>query len=368
MSLPVLTFAFRHTPTTAIHFYDALSQLFSDRLEYLDYDKVFVVLDETVDRHYGNLFKRALAQLLTPSWFIVLPDGESVKTLSTYQYICDTLLDHKVRRNSLIISMGGGSICNIAGFVASTILRGITLIHIPTTLLAQNDAAIGHKQAINTRHGKNLLGSYYSPTEIWIVFEFLSSLPRREIVSGIAESIKHGAAQDRALFDYLAKVPFSHSEPDLDPIRRVIYQTIQDKITLMEKDPEETGVAAVLQYGHVIGHAVEFISGFNLKHGEAVAIGMYCAGKFSNDLGILCRDDLKALEELLQAYGLPHKIPHGLCISDIMSNLDYNKLSPNVNKPTFTLLRTIGEIYEEGGNFLHPLEKAQIESMLSNCY
>lgn len=284
---------------------------------------IFVFTDETVGKLYGDSFVAKLTSQGYDVHCIVLPDGEEAKTIANYVYLVERVLSRGVDERSVFISLGGGVVCNVCGFVASTIYRGLDLIHIPTTLMAQCDAAISHKQAINGHLGKNMVGTYYKPTMVLVDVEMLQTLDDRLIKDGFAEVIKHALGQDADLAQLL--LSYNGNMRDLSFLETVIERNIALKCALVKDDPKELNEAMVLQYGHTAGHPLEHLSGYVLYHGESVAMGMVLAARVARILGA-CNDDLVQRHiELLEKFDLPTAIPKEICLSDFMDALRFNK-------------------------------------------
>jgi 3-dehydroquinate synthase len=284
---------------------------------------VFVFTDETVNRLYGEQFVARLRASGLDTHAIVLPDGEESKTLANYVHLVERVLSRGVDERSVFISLGGGVVCNVCGFVASTIYRGLDLVHVPTTLMAQCDAAISHKQAINGHQGKNMVGSYYPPRLVAVDVEVLETLSARQIRDGLAEVAKHALAQEPSYVEML--LGFRGDLADRDFLEEVVRRNVRLKRELVRTDPEEHGDAAVLQYGHTFGHPVEHLSGYRLYHGESVAIGMMVAVRVARLLGACSSDLVRLHERLLGHLGLPTRAPASIRTADAVEALRFNK-------------------------------------------
>mmetsp|Transcript_7368 Transcript_7368/g.24274 ORF Transcript_7368/g.24274 Transcript_7368/m.24274 type:complete len:462 (+) Transcript_7368:89-1474(+) len=219
---------------------------------------VFVFTDETVNSLYGERFVKGLTTLGYDVRKIVVPDGEDAKTLEVFSQLADHVLSVGIDKHSVLISLGGGAVANVCGFVASTLHRGVGLIHFPTTLLAQCDAAISHKQAVNAPHGKNLVGSYYAPLKIIVDPQVLETLEDWLLPDGFGEIVKHALCQDSVLLRMLD----DHDGDllDLDFLEKTVRRTIELKCEVIDVDPKEKREAVVLIYGHELGHAIETVS------------------------------------------------------------------------------------------------------------
>ena len=268
---------------------------------------IFVVTDSIVDGLYGEAFVGGLRGAGYDVRRIVVADGEGAKTLASYAYLMERVIAEGPDARSVVISLGGGAVCNVSGFIASTLFRGVSLVHVPTTLMAQCDAAISHKQAINGARGKNLVGSYYAPRAVVVDVDVLQTLSDRQLRDGLAEALKHALAQDRAYLRALLERPLDLRDPEFQ--QWVVGRNVELKCQLMERDPKELGEGMVLQYGHTVGHAVEHLSGYRLTHGEAVALGMMAAVRVARLLGACGEELVDVHRRLLARYGLPCVIP-----------------------------------------------------------
>ncbi len=313
---------------------------------------LFVFTDTTVNRLYGDRFVGALEAQGYAVHRVVMPDGEEAKTLPHFATLVERVLGAGIDERSILISLGGGAVCNVCGFVASTLYRGVGLIHVPTTLMAQCDAAISHKQALNGARGKNLVGSYYAPLRVVVDVEFLASLDKRLIPDGLAEALKHAIGMDRAYYDWLLRYDGDPRDPAF--LEAVVKKNIKLKCELMKDDPHEHKAGMVLQYGHNVGHAVEYLSGYELTHGEAVAVGMMVAARVSKLMGGAQGDLVGDHERLLQKYALPTRIPARLRTQDIVEALRYDKkyLAEGVR---MALVSRIGELWHVDGEYAMPV-------------
>lgn len=313
---------------------------------------VFVFTDETVGRLHGERFIGKLRRAGYDVHAVVVADGEESKTLSNYVYLTERVLARGIDERSILISLGGGAVCNVCGMVASTLYRGIGLVQVPTTLMAQCDAAISHKQAVNGAHGKNLVGAYYAPRLIVADIDVLATLEDWRIPDGLAEVVKHALGQDREYADLLLGYEGSLRDPDF--LELVVRRNVALKSTLMAEDPTELAAGMVLQYGHTVGHPVEFLSGYALSHGQAVAIGMVVAARVARLLGA-CDDELVALHErLIRRYELPTAIPRSMRIPDILDAMRYNKRHLTEGA-RMALLRGLGELWCVDGEYAIPV-------------
>lgn len=250
-------------------------------------DKLFVLIDENVFRYHWKTIQASLSDLVNHVHFLEVPEGESSKSLRFWNKTLDFLLNEGVRRNIPLIVIGGGVTGDLGGFTAATALRGIPLVHIPTTILAMVDSSIGGKTGVNHTTGKNLIGSFYQPDKVIADTRYLESLPKNEWVNGLSEILKYAAIRDEKIFSE-AQI---FLEPDLHSIDQtklvnLIAKCIQIKADVVEEDEFEGGIRAFLNYGHTFAHALEKACDFDtISHGEAVFLGMLAAHKLANLTG-----------------------------------------------------------------------------------
>lgn len=313
---------------------------------------IFVFTDETVNSFYGEPFVTRLRDAGYDVRCIVMADGEVSKTLANYVHLVDRVLAEGIDERSVLISLGGGAVCNVCGFIASTLYRGIELVHVPTTLMAQCDAAISHKQGVNGAHGKNLVGSYYAPHRIVVDVEVLQTLNPRWLRDGMAEIIKHAVGQDATLISMLLE----HEGPllDLDFLESIIAHTISLKCTLMSHDPKEHREGMVLQYGHTVGHAVEYLSGYKLAHGESVAVGMMVAARVADRLGVAEPGVVELHKTLIERFDLPTEVPSDIPLQAVFDTMRYNKRYL-VEGTRMALVSSPGDLVCVGGRFAIPV-------------
>ncbi len=284
---------------------------------------IFVFTDETVNRLYAERFAAELRRLGYLVHALVLPVGEESKSLANYVYLVERVLARGVDERSVFISVGGGVVCNVCGFIASTLYRGLDLVHLPTTLMAQDDAAISHKQGINGQRGKNLIGTYFAPRLVAVDILALQTLSDGLISDGLAEAAKHALGQDAAYAAML--LDHEGGLRDLDFLEAVVRRNVELKCAIAKNDPKEHCEGMVLQYGHTVGHAVEHLSGYRLSHGQSVAVGMMVAARVARMMGA-CGDGLvRVHERMLRRLGLPVCMPRSIRAEDVLLALKYNK-------------------------------------------
>jgi 3-dehydroquinate synthase len=279
--------------------------------------KVLLISDDGVPKDIINKVI-SLSRASSKVYTIILDHGEKAKSLSNFQNIINLLIDYKFDRSDGIIAVGGGVVGDISGFVASTYLRGISFIQIPTTLLAQVDSSVGGKTAINIPAGKNLVGTFYNPKGVIIDTNVLHTLSSRQFNAGLAEVIKYGLIQNKYLLSLLEKNVAAILNRNHKIIEEVIFESIKTKAEIVTKDEKETGIRALLNFGHTFGHAIEAHGKYKkILHGEAVAKGMLIASKISMSEGLINEKDLLKIQNLLLSYNF-----------NLSINYDYMDLKP----------------------------------------
>lgn len=271
------------------------------------------------DSHVGALYAGRVQDALSASGLtadvLTFPAGERHKTRDTWATLTDELLTTGFGRDSTIIALGGGVVTDLAGFVAATYMRGIPVVHVPTTLAGMVDAAIGGKTGVDTPVGKNLVGSFHPAAGILIDPEVLVTLPLREFQAGMAEVLKHGAIADAAYFHEVASgLPglLSVAETGGQELRRIVFRSVEIKVEVVRADPREAGIRKILNFGHTLGHAIEAASDYALLHGEAIAIGMVAETVAAEAAGVTEAGTSEALRRALVSAGLPVAVPTGL--------------------------------------------------------
>lgn len=275
-----------------------------------DTGKVTIFTHEAIFKLHGNSLETSLENAGIQTQIIFIPEGEASKSWDIAGKLFGDLIDFGMDRSSMILAFGGGVVGDLAGFLASTYLRGINLIQIPTTFLGQVDSGIGGKTAVNHPRGKNLIGTFYQPKMVFIDSSLLETLPMRELKAGIGEVVKYGVIADIELFNLLEKNAESILQKESKLLIEIIASCCAVKARLVELDERDNkGFRIKLNYGHTVGHALEVITQLDMRHGEAIAIGMIIASEISNHLGIMQEEDVKKQENLIRLFGLPTQLP-----------------------------------------------------------
>lgn len=305
-------------------------------------EKVGVVTNPTV----AGLYLKPVQEALVRSGFrptsILVPDGEEHKNLKSLTAVYDQLIRGRFERSSSVLALGGGVIGDLAGFAAATFLRGIPYIQIPTTLLAQVDSSVGGKTGVNHREGKNLIGAFYQPKAVLIDVEVLHTLPRRELLAGLAEVIKYGIIEEAALFALLEEKLEKIVSLDRELLEEAVAASCSIKARVVEKDEREEDYRSVLNFGHTIGHALESLTGYEkFLHGEAVAIGMAQAAAISVRQGCCDEESLRRIQRLITRTGLPAAVPPSIKAAQLVGKMEVDKKSAG-GKIKFVLCAGIG--------------------------
>ncbi len=274
--------------------------------------KILIISNEEIANLFGMRVIQSLKLKNFSARLFLIKAGETYKNVDTLNEIYDAAYEYGLERGSLMIALGGGIVGDITGLAAATWLRGIDYIQIPTTLLSMVDSSVGGKTAVNHPKGKNLIGAFHQPKAVFIDIDTLKTLPRREFNAGMAEIIKYGIIKDEELFEFLENKNNINQITNLNKLFlvKIIKKSVQTKSDIVGMDEQESGVRAILNYGHSFGHVIENLCGYGeFLHGEAISIGMRIAGEIAVTKGLWKKDELKRQNKLIQEYGLPVKIP-----------------------------------------------------------
>ncbi len=272
--------------------------------------RAVLITTPPVARHYAARVARSLKQAGVFVKRITVPDGERSKSLGEAGRLYDRLLAAGADRDTVVVALGGGVVGDLAGFVASTFLRGLRVVQVPTTLLAMADSSIGGKTGVNLKRGKNLVGAFHQPRLVWMDVATLRTLPARHYRAGLAEVVKHAAIRDAKLFRRLERNCAALLARDPGVLLPVLERSCRIKAEIISDDERESGLRRHLNFGHTLGHAVETLAAYRgVLHGEAVAIGMAFAARRSEQLGLCPAADRERLEALLLQMGLPTALP-----------------------------------------------------------
>jgi 3-dehydroquinate synthase len=278
-----------------------------------------IVTNVTIAPLYAARLQAAIAHKYKKIHVLCLPDGEEYKIWQTLNLIFDTLLTHECDRKTVLFALGGGVVGDMTGFAAASYMRGVPFVQIPTTLLAQVDSSVGGKTAINHPLGKNMIGAFYQPVKVICDLDTLKTLPQRELSAGLAEVIKYGPIADMRFFDWLEANMEALLARDPQALAYAVKRSCEIKAWVVAQDERETGLRAILNFGHTFGHAIETGLGYGKwLHGEAVGCGMVMAAHLSRELGLVNNTRVERLTALIQLAGLPVQGPS---LTDVQADL-----------------------------------------------
>ncbi len=295
------------------------------------------------DKRVADLhLKRALAGFELRPLVLTFPPGEASKSLRSVERLCRRLAKARFERDGVIIALGGGVAGDLAGFVAATWLRGVRFIQVATTLLAAVDASVGGKTGVNLAAGKNLVGAFHQPQAVIIDVEFLKTLDARDMAAGLAESVKHAVVKDPAFLSWHEDHADAIVGRDEAVLSDLIARNCEIKAAVVAKDEREAGLRAILNHGHTIGHAIEHLLDYELRHGECVALGMLAENELSCARNWLPRADAERIRALLARLGLPDRLPRSLSAEAVCATcrVDKKVRGAAVN---FVLVRALGD-------------------------
>lgn len=312
------------------------------------HDKCCLVVDENIEPNYGRVIARSLQAAGYEAVVAVMPVSEEHKSLGTVRAIHDVMLNAKLERKSPVIALGGGITGDVAGFIASSYLRGVPFIQVPTTLLSMVDASVGGKTGVNVPQGKNLIGAFWQPKLVVADTQALRTLPDRDLICGFAECVKHGVIRDPELFAWMRDNAQRLLAVDQAAMVELVERNVKIKAAVVADDERETGVRAHLNFGHTFAHAIEAATDYGAwPHGEAVSFGMVAATKLACDLGLCDERVLDELMHLLSALKLPirhKKVPPG---DVLLARMRMDKKVADA-KIRFVLPTRIGEVVIKG--------------------
>ncbi len=350
------------TGNMPIHFGAGAIDLLPNLLRELKPDRVFILSDHRVFGLHGAGLLQSLSQHFAPE-ILLIAEGENEKKLSNLEYICQQLFERGITKSSVIVNFGGGVVLNIGGLAASLLYRGIRFVQVPTTLMAQSDVIVSNKQGINFAGGKNRLGVYTTPIAAVADTRLIRTEPLRQLRAAAVEYCKNaillgGHHYAEAIRFFSARDTFSEAQIDL-----LLLNSLTQKFEIARLDPKEKSLGLMLEYGHTVGHALEFLSQGRLLHGEAVYHGMNVAGQLANNMGIMSTEELKKQSVLLSRLpGIP-TLPKDISVSQILAGVqrDNKKVGKGM---AFVLVKAMGEVnrYEEG--VLTPVSEIQLNRVM----
>jgi 3-dehydroquinate synthase len=302
-----------------------------------------IVSNPPVDSLYGERVTRSLDRAGFRTHRFLIGDGERYKTLRTAESLLTYLIEQRIERSDVIVALGGGVVGDLSGFVASTYLRGVRFVQIPTSLLAQIDSSVGGKTGVNHRLGKNLIGVFHQPSLVVIDPETLRTLPARQMQSGIYEAIKYGVIRDRRLFNRILRVMEQLKSFDSVELTHLIARSCAIKADVVERDEREGGLRKILNFGHTVGHALEAVTGYRrFLHGEAVGHGMRAAGRIAERMQLLSAPARAEIDEAVARAG-PLPRANTLALDDIILAMNHDKKA-EAGRTAFVLPVEVGRV------------------------
>ncbi len=308
--------------------------------------KMALITNPAVKKLYGQRLVDGLKRAGFIVMSIEIPDGEQYKNLDWANSIYTALLINSFDRKSALVALGGGVIGDLTGFAAATFMRGVPFIQVPTTLLAMVDSSVGGKTGVNHPMGKNMIGAFYQPKKVLMDLDVLRTLPKEELLSGMAEVIKYGVIRDSSFFEYLGTNQEKILSLDPDALGYVISRSCEIKADVVSADEREGGLRAILNFGHTVGHAIETAENYTMRHGYAVAIGMVYASRLASKTGLCDQSVPDRVEKLIQSYGLPtdlSALSRKPSPAELMATMQIDKKAEG-GKVKFVLPKKIGEV------------------------
>jgi len=311
--------------------------------EHLGGRPVVTIADETVAELYREgRFGRTSWESET----VTFPPGERSKTRDTWALLTDALLERGVGRDGAVVSLGGGVAGDLAGFVAATYMRGLPYLQVPTTLLAMVDASVGGKTGVDTPEGKNLIGAFHPPVAVVADPRVLGTLPEREYRGGLAEAVKHGLIADREYFRWMERAADDLLRREPDAVQHLVRRSVEIKAEVVSGDERETGRRAILNAGHTVAHALEHATGYEIAHGEAVALGLVAESELAVRLGIAAPAVRERVEALLARFGLPVRLPRPIPPETLIAAMASDKKNRD-SRIRFALPSALGRMQGE---------------------
>jgi 3-dehydroquinate synthase len=320
----------------------------------------FVVTDENLVSA-GHL-QKLLGDRNVPA-FVISPPGETSKNVDTTGAIIEAMEKAYLGRDTLVVALGGGTVGDIAGFAAAVFKRGVPVLQIPTTTLAQADSAVGGKTGVDSSLSKNAFGAFWHPSVVTIDVATLTTLDERQYRAGLVESVKHALIADSRYFEFLESQLDTVLARKPDVLEQIALWNCKIKGGVVEIDPNEKNQRRSLNYGHTIGHAVETASGFDLLHGEAVAIGIIAAGRIEIEMGLSEPGRLERIQRILEKLEVPVRLPEDLTEEDLIDLVKRDKKAIN-QWPRFVLIAKIGEVHRQDDQYAVEVAPDVVEKVL----
>ncbi|SDP48686.1 3-dehydroquinate synthase [Selenomonas ruminantium] len=305
--------------------------------------KGLLITDTNVGPLYGRKMQKILEQAGLEVTLVQIPAGEKSKSLTVANELFTRAIEAGLDRKSPVFALGGGVVGDLAGFVAASYMRGVPFVQLPTSLLAQVDSSVGGKVAVNHELGKNLIGAFYQPKAVFMELDYMSTLPQREIYTGLGEIIKYGIIYDEEFFRFLEENQEKVLALEPEALTHMIARSCEIKAAVVSEDEKEAGLRRILNFGHTIGHAIEKETGYvRYNHGEAVGTGMVGAAYISEKLGLIGPQEFDRVQKLVAAYKLPLKAA-GVTVDNMYVDIFHDKKTIG-GKVTWVLMKSIGEV------------------------
>lgn len=316
--------------------------------------RVAIIADSRTQKLFGRHVVRLLKKAGRDVSMVAFRKGERYKNQKTVSMLQHALLKRRFGRDTLIIALGGGVVGDVAGYCAATYLRGVPYIQVPTTLLAIVDSSVGGKVGIDTPHGKNLIGAFYQPRAVVADLSYIAHLSKDQIVNGLVEALKKFLTSEKRSLASIKKLNLAHPLKTPRILQEIAYRSVSLKARVVMQDEEEKNERRILNFGHTIGHALEFVSKYKLPHGFAVGYGMLVEARIAEHLGLLRESDRSALEAYLADLGIRAAAIKKFSISKVLEAARGDK-KVRRGDPHYVLLSSLGSVYTKGGQYAHPV-------------
>ncbi|HEX8360477.1 MAG TPA: 3-dehydroquinate synthase [Longimicrobium sp.] len=323
-----------------------------------------VVTDDRVAELYAVRLSRMLHAAGYRTDVFAFTAGEPRKTRETWALVCDAMMEAGLGRDCAVLAFGGGVPGDLGGFVAATYMRGLPLVQIPTSLLAMIDSSVGGKTGVDTPAGKNLMGAFHQPRCVIIDPDLLATLPDEHLRAGLAEAVKHGAIADPEYLEWIEESAHRLLARDTDSLCRLIVRSVEIKAEIVQRDEREAGPRKLLNFGHTLGHAVESLSGYQLLHGEAVAIGMVEEARLGERIGVTAQGTATRLRRVLTRLGLPTSIPLEFSSADVIGWTRSDKKARN-GRVEYALIEGVGVPAARDGRWGAPVADETVAQVLA---
>lgn len=325
---------------------------------------IVIITDHSVKKCYGTQLANILKKQGKHILLLSISPGEQSKTAKTKQLLEEKMLQHRYNRDTLILALGGGVIGDLAGFIAATYLRGIPYIQIPTTLLAMVDSSVGGKTSIDTPQGKNLIGSYWQPKAVISDLNCLMTLPKKQLINGLIEAIKMFLTCDKKSFDYASKHINKILQYDKKTLADIIYRAVSIKANVVQQDEQDNNLRMILNFGHTIGHALEYISDYKIMHGYAVGLGILFEAKIAQNLNLLSSDHFNLIAHTFSYLGIHAKHLRKYSIKKIIRATKIDKKTI-IGKTRYVLLTDIGKVHTKNNHVAHIVDDQLVQQTYS---